>query len=249
MACSKCWSQTPKLYPARPKGDMTRETFYSIILELAQAPFKPRDLVVGFQYGGESLLHPHFREFAEAAKQMHFKELGLATNGTLLNKSLNSVLLNNFSALAISLHKGPLLQESIDNAVALVEQRGKGCYEPNIRANLVIEEFTQQERDEVTGQLSGKVDGFRAFSYISEDMQAASYATPLDTCPSPMRYMAILWNGDTLPCCHILSPGPWSLGNINETSILEVWNGPAYASLRDRGYAGTHCERCQVKRL
>jgi radical SAM protein with 4Fe4S-binding SPASM domain len=179
---------------------------------------------------------------------MRFKELGIATNGTLLDTRMNNVLLSNFDAVAVSLHKGPKLHESIGNLVNLVKQRGKGNYEPNIRANIVAEEFSQQELDEIVELLNGKVDRVRCVTYISEDMQTANDET-VEGCPGPYRYMAILWNGDTLPCCHILSPGKWTLGNISDSSLLEVWNGHEYARLRKGNVEGTPCMGCQVKRL
>jgi len=252
MKCSRCWSQSPVLNGARPKGFMTRELFYSILIELT-SNYPLKEMIVGLNYGGESMLHPNFEEYSDACADKHFRELQLATNGTMLSGRMNKVLLRDFTQIAVSLHNVKELQWVIARTKSLFEGREKGAVRPNIRANIVAEEFNQQQLDDVTEAIHGHVDGVRIVGAISEDLQLPGNdkgpVNPLwPGCQSLYFYLGVLWNGDALPCCHILSPGAWSLGNVDQESLKEVFHGKTYENLRNRHFEGSPCMTCQVRR-
>jgi radical SAM protein with 4Fe4S-binding SPASM domain len=247
LHCSVCWSQTPTMHPARPKGFMSQELLDKIVDELKQE-FDYKKVTVGLSYGGEPTLHPRFPEMAKTCHDVGFKNLQLPTNGILLNKRMNQVLLDNFTELAISIHKSPHMSRVVEKVKQLHAQRGQK-FTPSIRANLVIEEFTQNELNQLEQKLSGHVDALRCISYITEDMQTVCEHSPLwPLCASTYVYMGIMWNGDVLPCCHLLSPGHWSLGNVAKGTIRKVWLSPPYKALRQGRFGGTICERCQIRR-
>jgi len=71
------------------------------------------------------------------------------------------------------------------------------------------------------------------YPLISEDLKyldgkrdSAKY------CKFPFINMSVLWNGDVWPCCRLLSSDFPSLGNLNNGTIMEVWDGEPYRSLR-----------------
>ena len=244
--CSKCWSQSPSLYPPRPKGYMTRELFYKI-LEDIKAHYDPKEMCVAPSYAGESMLHPQFEEFALAMDKVGFREVQLATNGTCLNSHMNRVLLKAFDSIAISVHKQPGMGRVLQKARHLYTMR-KGEY-PRMRLNVVAEEFTQNDLNMIAVKMRGYSDGVKIITYISEDMKTAMQKPGTwPVCMSLCMYMAVLWNGETLPCCHILSPGNWTLGNVEKTSLRSVFRGAAYAALRVGDVKGTPCEFCEVRR-
>lgn len=247
LQCGVCWSQRPKLHPARPKGFMPKELLDKILMELKR-DFDTKNITVGLSYGGESMLHPEFEQFARACHDVGFKNLQLPTNGIMLNEARNQVLLDNFTELAISIHKSPHLPRVIEKTKKLYLQRGQK-FTPSIRANIVMEEFTQKELDRLGQQLANCVDAIRSVTAISEDMKGQCDKSPMwPLCASTYVYMAILWNGDVLPCCHILSPGHWSLGNVAKDTLRKVWLSPPYKALRQGRFGGTICERCQIRR-
>lgn len=246
MKCSKCWSQSPQLQSARPKGFMDPELFKAIMTELDEY-FPTRQLTVGLNYDGESTLHPQFELLAREAAKRHFKQLQLATNGTRLNKHLNSVLLDNFTSLAVSVHHGADVKMVLRKAKELYHQR-EGLT-PRIRINMVAEEFTQDEINHIAAEIQGHTDEVKLISYITEDMQSAMPHGPYwPDCPSLWMYLAVLWNGDALPCCHILSPGPWTLGNVAVDGLRKVFGGRPFQALRHGETEGTLCHSCQVRR-
>jgi len=62
-------------------------------------------------------------------------------------------------------------------------------------------------------------------------------------CRQTATTLLVEWDGTVLPCCrdHIV------LGNLHETSLPEIWNGPAMQALRASFYSRElrpHCARC-----
>jgi len=70
-------------------------------------------------------------------------------------------------------------------------------------------------------------------------------------CGFPFAEMAVRVTGDVVLCCHDLL-GESVMGNIRETSLAQIWNGPAYRELRRQMLArnpeGVHpvCQRCYI---
>ncbi len=68
-------------------------------------------------------------------------------------------------------------------------------------------------------------------------------------CPFPWQYLVVQWNGDIVPCCRDFNAVN-VMGNVGKDSLLDIWNGPAYASFRHqittKNYSGTNsiCSEC-----
>jgi radical SAM protein with 4Fe4S-binding SPASM domain len=56
-------------------------------------------------------------------------------------------------------------------------------------------------------------------------------ARPLPVCDKPWTSVTILWDGRVVPCCFDYD-GILTLGNVNEQSLAEIWNGPKLKALR-----------------
>lgn len=62
------------------------------------------------------------------------------------------------------------------------------------------------------------------------------------SCGQLSRYMAILWNGDVVPCCSDVG-GVRVIGNVGDGSDLwRVWHSHEYSDLRKLG----HCSQCEI---
>ena len=64
-------------------------------------------------------------------------------------------------------------------------------------------------------------------------------------CISPAITILLEWDGTLLPCCrdHIV------LGNLNEKSFMELWNGDEMKRLRETFYKGElrpYCKQCMA---
>lgn len=67
-------------------------------------------------------------------------------------------------------------------------------------------------------------------------------------CPEPWRSAVVLGNGDVSACC---VPG-MVMGNLNDMSLEEIWNGPRYQALRmtvNTDRAPAPCKSCPMYRL
>ena len=64
------------------------------------------------------------------------------------------------------------------------------------------------------------------------------------SCDAPLHSVSVAWNGDVFLCCNVGA----KVGNLNETSFQELWNGSAYDRLRkqvnDAHDAPSFCREC-----
>jgi sulfatase maturation enzyme AslB (radical SAM superfamily) len=248
LKCSMCWSQTPRLNRSRTPGYMDTALFHKVIDELKPAT----NYVVALSYAGEATLHPDFIEFSKTAHKCGFEKLQLATNGTTLsNPTIREIILNCYSEVAVSIHKTPMQPKIITNLIQLTKENNmvEGALYTDLRANIVTSEYTAGELYQIETVLRHNRIKIKKVDAITEDLQCNCEKTIVyPECPSMYSYLAVLWNGDTLPCCHILSSGDWSLGNVNEHTLKEVFYGEGYQRLRVGDQAGTPCLKCTVRR-
>ena len=52
-------------------------------------------------------------------------------------------------------------------------------------------------------------------------------------CDQPWRHAAILWDGRVAPCCNFYD-GQFVLGDLNQNSMAEVWNGDSIVKFREQ---------------
>jgi len=117
-----------------------------------------------------------------------------------------------------------------------------------MRVNVVMQEFTVRELGKLRRMTMEFRDRFKQFPMITEDMHLTGpgYFEKQVACPMLFFYLAICWNGETLPCCHMLSPGMFSLGNVFDSSITDVFHGSFISNLRRGNLADTPCESCNL---
>jgi len=240
LNCSICWSQNPVLYPPRDAGFMKLTLFKSIIDQLAADPdiqrVKPW---LSLSYGGESLLHPQFKELLEYASSKGIFRLQLITNGILLKQHI-PLLIQHKVMTTISYHMhDPKTRKTVDHNIRkLLSMRG------GLPVNVAV------VGAEAAGLYASAKTKFKDIVYdyplITEDLKYADGTKPAEFfCQFPFTNMAVLWNGDVWPCCRLLSSDFPSLGNLNYSSVVQVWNGSLFDAVRSGG-EGYPCEHCEV---
>jgi radical SAM protein with 4Fe4S-binding SPASM domain len=231
--CIMCWAQCPHTHPQRPKGYMKYELFTRLVDELiAQSP--NLKLQIALSYGGESMLHPEYDRCLRYL-QAHTKiKPMIFTNAILLDKYKRLLKEEDVNT---SIHRQGFI-ESI-RAIEYYVKYSKRY----VTAHIVEGEFSQMELIMINRVLS-KIANVNTHPLITEDLKSI-YKRP-EPCTEPFKYIAILWNGETLPCCHILASGTFTMGNVSEKSIFEIWEGDAYNRLRTGDHKRTPCETCEL---
>lgn len=87
--------------------------------------------------------------------------------------------------------------------------------------------------------------------YYTKNTSRNSYVRYCWLNNSPLRFIHIIFNGDVVLCC-MDCRREVVLGNVNKTSIYEIWNGGSYNNIRDRIYSNSSrkdyddflCNRC-----
>lgn len=240
LSCDMCWSQNPIIHPPRAKGFMSLYLYKKVIDDLeTYYKMSKKRILLCLSFGGESLLHPSFDEMLTYAKDKKCFKLQLITNGLLLREHI-PILARIGVMVTISYHKlRPDLKEILQrNITSMIARRGSN------RLNVAVVD------EEEPGLFNEAKALFPHITYnypmITEDLKYTDGLRKGDPyCKSPFHYMAILWNGDVWPCCHLLSSDFPSMGNLNNGTIMEIWEGEAYNHLR-KNPENFPCSECEL---
>lgn len=236
LSCPICWSQNPKLHPPRPQGYMSLELYKSVIDQLTDYYKETHTRInLCLNYGGESLLHPDFTEMLIYAKEKRAFRLRLITNGLLLRKHINLILrynvLMNFSYHRLPEKQAQVRDDNIRSMIARRRTRFNVAVVDGEAPDLFLEAWTK------FGHMVHR------YPLITEDLKYADGKRKGEPfCKSPFYYMAVLWNGDTWPCCHLLSSDFPSMGNVADQGVIEIWEGEMYNMLRQDSPCEPLCE-------
>ena len=230
-------------------GRMPPEAFQKIVDELAST--RPRRVSLYLQ--NEPLLDMRLPEFvAYVAERIPKTSTLVTTNGTYLSEERGAALIDaGLKRLKVSI-------QSLDRASNMAIM-GKACDSDKVVRNVlalrrVIKEkrarhFDLRVSTVVTKMNEGEIDetarfwrrhGIRFVTSALEN-RGGNIENALDLnpgemevrsdCIRPRREMCILYNGDAVLCCvdwHRVEV----VGNVFESSIAEVWNGPRLGHIR-----------------
>jgi len=246
LKCEICPSQNPRMFHPRKKGVMQRELFNKIIHELTTI-YNPKELTIALSFGGESMLHALYGTYLTITANSNFGKINIYTNGTYLNKNMQELIVtrpsNNQILVHISIHNSLALLRTLRNAKEMYKE-SINVDNVSVRLSVHKEEFILEDLEKI----GNKIGPYRLSStrIMGENLVIPNFKGK-DKCASPFSYIAILQDGKTLPCCRLLSPGKFSMGNINNNTIKEVFEGKMYTKLRNNDIIGTPCEFCRVK--
>ncbi len=261
LSCSFC------AQAERPKEYMSLPVFKKIIDQV-----KGLTDTVAFHILGEPLLHPELSSFLSYAQQSGLK-INLTTNGTLLNKEMSVLLVDQeIQQVNISLQAIWQLEERkkyLENIFSFIELSQKNNPEGYINLRLwnvltaelaelreIISKFFAKEivfpanlaelKKQKSYHLKNKV-------YLNFDTQ---FAWPvLDSeikqvegfCYGLSAHIGILVDGTVIPCC-LDSAGIMVLGNIKNESLVEILNSARVqkikAGFQHRLLVEPLCQRC-----
>lgn len=271
LKCTMCLNSSIKI---EEKGFMEFELFKKIIDEAKDFVYS-----VNLHHRGESLLHKDLPEMIKYCRD-HKIYSQLHTNATLLTEDKAYEIITsglNYISFSFdgsdktsyeSIRIGAKFEETLGNITAFLKMKDRLKSKTPYSVCEIIE-FEQNKRHEYRPLkdelLSRKLDKF----IIKQPHNwAGAYKTKLDnkglhkkrnishSCTFPWYALVILWDGTVVICPQDFF-GENRVGNVNHTSLKEIWNSPSMIQYRkkmkEKKYQEIktceYCDRLQTKRL
>lgn len=246
LQCPKCLvygeNQLPELKSTLVGNSVDNKTLGDLADELVDS--KP---MIGPALWSEPLVNPNF---IDHMKILHRRGLPISinTNGLLLSSSISEFLLSiEIDSICISIDATTsetllksrgikTLRRIEQNVLTLLKMRNAiDGIKTRIGVSFTSEKANEHERDEFVQRWIeeadfvriGKVFDGNTFKDISEDLRTEER----QPCPALYTTMAIQASGNVSICC-LDAYSQTSVGNINEQSISEIWNGEKLNGIR-----------------
>lgn len=239
LQCIMC----PRIKMKRAKGFIEFRLFKKIIDEV-------RDYVEFIDLGmfGESLMHPKIFDMIEYCNLNNLKTM-INTNMTYVDSEISKKIVNSgLSILVISMdginketyesiRSGANFENTLINIKRFLEIRKSN------RPYTVIQMiYMNKNKDESISFLNfwkGKrIDAARIRPYenMDQDIIDLNALRPkkqndFKPCIRLWRRMNVCWDGTVVPCCNDYDK-IGALGNVESTSLKEIWNNEEYLELR-----------------
>ncbi|MFC1631921.1 radical SAM/SPASM domain-containing protein [Candidatus Omnitrophota bacterium] len=265
--CNADCLMCPRSKMKRPIGDMDFKLFKKLIAEA-----KEYTELVWLHLAGEPLLHPGLFEMIAYAKSTGIN-LGFSTNAISLDEIRARKIIDSGLDLLIISFDGATketyekirrlsnFQQTLDNVLNYLKLKEKSAKFPYTQIQCV---YMKENQDEVekfnkmwqqTSVDSVRFKPYFRFPSIKEDLTASqpAAAKPDKPCFLLWRQCSIYWDGTVVSCCwdHL---GQTPLGNLNNQSLAEIWNGPQMQSLRKKHLQGRYkdiglCKTCNMPQI
>lgn len=235
----------------RKRGYISRQLFESCVNQFSQLHLQ----VLNLQFGGESLLHPEFKDMLKYAIEKRDQGkigcVGWTTNGMLFDESVaNLVVSLNVDWINFSLDgvgevndnirlgsKYPIVKKNIEY---LLKKRGSNN-RPKVLINIVDYDKTEEQKLAFFHEWAHIVDEIELIPAIrpdntwgnKEDKMSENFTTiaPPKFCGTSLNTIIISWDGKVTYCCFD-SELRSTLGDVNKESITKIWNNQNFQKLR-----------------
>jgi radical SAM protein with 4Fe4S-binding SPASM domain len=264
LRCPMCIQGLPDERKAFEPGlkRMPRELFDRIVLEGERHGCPSIAMMVN----DEPLLVPDLPSRIAFAKAHGFMEIYMTTNGVLFTeKKVNAVIDAGVTHILFSIDAATQetydkvrlggdytkVQRAIEMVVRAREARGGAL--PLIRASFVQNRLNEHETEAFRAKFEPIVDFVEIQGYSSYYART-DHLIPLGarkvesfSCSQPSRNLIVRANGDVLPCCTFYGY-ELVIGNVRETSLFDLFNGPRLSQFRadfkDGLYTEGPCQSC-----
>jgi radical SAM protein with 4Fe4S-binding SPASM domain len=238
--------------------------------------FKRNKLSALMLTASEPLLYKHIGKVLERAKDAEIMDIFLFTNGSLLNKKNSEMILNSsitrmfvsvdaateetYNKIRIPVSKRLLETnrlEQLENKVKdFVQMRDSmNTKLPLTRVSFVALKENQHEIELFKNKWKGIVDSVEIQRETSievydklksvEDGNKYQSSNTEYNCTKPWGDMSIYSDGSVGPCCNLVGRKT-PIGNVNDNSIHEIWNGSAMNEIREGFKNNTPNDTCKI---
>jgi radical SAM protein with 4Fe4S-binding SPASM domain len=230
------------------KGFMDMELYKKIVDESS-----PQIFDINLAHRGESLLHPEVVEAIAYAKKKGLYTR-LHTNGSLLSEDLSRKIVKaGLDRLSFSfdgcrketyekIRTGGDFDRTVANILRFLEIKKEARSKTPVTAIEVIsfDEPDKQDSPQAKEEFKKRFEGLPLDSFVMKELH--NWAGKIDSelrgkkytiCPFPWNALIIYWDGSVLPCTQDFF-GDYVVGNVNTSSLEEIWNGEGMRFIRGK---------------
>jgi len=253
-------------------GCMSRFLFESCVDQLSEMGVKTLYL----HGGGESLLHPEFKDFLRYAiyRRDHggIQSVAWVDNGTLFNQDIADLVVDlkvdeiNFSidgvgAVNDNIRLGAKYSVIERNIKYLITKRGEAA-KPKVTIGMVSYGKTEAQKMDVYREWVPFVDAINLIPSLLPNNSWDNRTDFLDTqmtvapppfCRIPFQMMIVSWDGKVSGCCIDYSYR-LEVGDAARESLQQIWQGSRYQALRKAMltktyWFGSPCQKCEFWKI
>lgn len=256
--CGFCF-QADASFNKKSSGFM-RHMDFNLFKDVVDQLHKEGTKAITLASRGEPTLCPTLPEMLLYLKDK-FLEIKLNTNGSMLNHSLNSVIIQTVDELVFSIDAGD--KETYEKL------RLNGKFEKTLKN---VKEFNEQRNQTVSAKTHTRVSGvdvgqdkkllIDTWGQYVDHVGLTPCETRWDTYNNevhaekltPCEYAferLYIWSDGSTGVCDVDYKNLLNPGNVKNNSIKEIWHGQAYQNLRKLHVSGERgklvpCDRCNV---
>lgn len=245
------------------RNDTNKVTVNESVLDKIFDDFKKNELSALMLTASEPLLYKNIGHVLKRAEEAKIMDIFIFTNGSLLDRKKSEMIINScvtrlfvsidaateetYDKVRIPVGKNrlqsnrlELLEKKIKDFIKLRNELGKKL--PLTRVSFVALKENQHEIEKFKEKWEGIVDSVEIQRETSinlykdiETLEKDKSYIPKNidyNCNKPWGDMAIYSDGRVGPCCNLvgrMSP----IGNVNEKTVFEIWNGETMSKLRE----------------
>lgn len=255
LSCTFC-ARTQRIQQGvwRKPGDMSIDLFKKIVKNAADIGV----FALNFNILGEPLLHKDIEEMISFSKDCGIIDVFFHTNGTALTEKIaRKIIKAKLDKLIISFdspykqkYEAVRVNASYDKVLANVIRFNQirndlGAQNPVTRINFIkFPDTSQQEVEDMITLFTPHVDSIGLLDYIETDNEIRTNAEiPNDdykskfVCSQLLTRMSIYDDGTVLPCCSDYD-SELTLGNLNNSTIEEIWDSEKLNNIRKLHFEG-----------
>lgn len=235
--CEFCPRADPVNYP-NLKLFMSTDTVANIANSCKEYNYEGDFHISGF---GESYTNKQFFEIVRTLRGiLPNNRITVTSNGDLLNvDKIKSTYDSGVNYMIISCYDG---EEARDKFVKLFADSGVADDEYEIRELWLLPDETVKE------MMDRNKFNNRSGAVVVEEYR---YDFNENACFLPFYKLVIDWDGTALLCCNDWYRKHKGFGNLNETSIKDVWLGSEFEKVRKQLYSGERvgpaCSGCNIE--
>lgn len=256
LECVMC----PQPRQTRDLGLMPMDMFKKIVDEVrGKSEFM-------YLYGmGESLLHPKFFEMADYAVKAGLKT-SLSTNLSFLNEERSHKLLESgidFVTLALdgttkdtyeSIRLGGEFEKNLEQTKRFLQMKIESNSRCSVDVQFIQMAKNKSQVDQVRGLFTAEeqkaIKVFRVKPVFNSPSIAKDEIVHRHPCYFLWSTMTITWDGRVSMCCMDYD-SEVVLGDLNKSSVFDVWNSEGLADLREKHKKLDYksmpiCDKCSV---